>query len=67
MPRGWSLNSVTLKCAFRRAQGPPLATVGLFSHLIERADARAVRVSSFADRFRIAGEVCERYADALTE
>lgn len=39
--------------------------VGLFAHLLERADARAERVSGFADRLRIAGEVCERYADGL--
>jgi hypothetical protein len=39
--------------------------VGLFAGLLERADARAERVGEFADRLRIAGEVCERYASGL--
>ena len=39
--------------------------VGLFAHLLERADARAERVSGFADRLRIAGETCEQYADGI--
>ena len=39
--------------------------LGVFAHLFEWADARAERVSGFADRLRIAGEGCERYADGL--
>lgn len=40
--------------------------LGMFAQLLERADARAERVSEYADRLAIAGRICERYADAMT-
>jgi hypothetical protein len=39
--------------------------IGLFAELLVRADARAERVSEYADRLAIAGKTCERYADRL--
>ena len=39
--------------------------IPLDCQLLERADARAERVSEYADRLAIAGRTCERYADAV--
>ena len=44
---------------------PGADPIGLFAQLLERADARAERVSEYADRLAIAGRTCERYADRL--
>jgi hypothetical protein len=40
--------------------------LGMFAKLLERADARAERVSEYADRLAIAGQTCERSYDAST-
>lgn len=48
-------------------QGQPGSDpIGLFAELLQRADARAERVSEYADRLAIAGQSCERSYDALS-
>jgi len=45
---------------------PDSDPIGVFTVLLERADAREEIVRGYADRLRVAGSICERTYDSVT-